>query len=563
MQPAQREPAGFSSSPNLISRRAEDIMNLTLQYAAAPARGHGFLSLHSGVLFLLSLLINLALGYEISLADTIGFFCLLNLLDMLSRRAFNVLILVCTLVAACYFPFGRAYGPPNFNTILSLYATNPEEAGEILRVFPFWHYLVSLGILLLGALTLRRPRRSFPRWSVRHLLLLVIGAGVFILTPLNNLRAGGQFHLQDSGYPVVRFVKDVVYGKISVDAELQRMHELTTLQDNWHILSVKPTQRVYVLVIGESARRDALGAFGGQWDNTPFTARVNGVLFQNYTSAASSTQKSLGLTLNLVGKDGQPQYQNNIITLAKRAGFRTYWFSNQGQIGRYDTAIASIAKRADVVRFLKDGDFEANQATRDTDLLNYTATALNQDGGESKLIVYHLMGSHPQACIRTHNQYTTFVDSAEISCYLYSMTQTDAFLAALYQQLKNSGQDFSLIYFSDHGLAFKERGTKNEYLAHDDRFQQNFQVPLFITSAKDTRHRIINAARSANDFLLLFSEWSGIRSREIAAPYRFISEQSAPPRYVTNFALKKTNYNRLAQDPFAAKPTAKMPAAMH
>ena len=99
-------------------------------------------------------------------------------------------------------------------------------------------------------------------------------------------------------------------------------------------------------------RRDALGAFGGHWDNTPFASSVNGTLFTDYVAASGSTQKSLGLTLNRV-VDGKPQFQDNFVTLANRAGFQTWWFSNQGQIGEYDTAIASIAKRADEVQFLK------------------------------------------------------------------------------------------------------------------------------------------------------------------------------------------------------------------
>ncbi|SQA96459.1 Putative phosphoethanolamine transferase ybiP [Cedecea neteri] len=61
------------------------------------------------------------------------------------------------------------------------------------------------------------------------------------------------------------------------------------------------------------------------------------------------------------------------MTLANRAGFQTWWFSNQGQIGEYDTAIASIAKRADEVQFLKNGDFEADKNTRDEALLKMTA----------------------------------------------------------------------------------------------------------------------------------------------------------------------------------------------
>lgn len=80
----------------------------------------------------------------------------------------------------------------------------------------------------------------------------------------------------------------------------------------------------------------------------------------DYIAASGSTQKSLGLTLNRV-VDNKPQYQDNFVTLANRAGFQTWWFSNQGQIGEYDTAIASIAKRADEAHFLKNGDFEADK----------------------------------------------------------------------------------------------------------------------------------------------------------------------------------------------------------
>lgn len=87
------------------------------------------------------------------------------------------------------------------------------------------------------------------------------------------------------------------------------------------MLAVKPKYHTYVVVIGESARRDAMGAFGGHWDNTPFASSVKGTLFTDYVAASGSTQKSLGLTLNRV-VDGKPQYQDNFVTTANRAGFR-------------------------------------------------------------------------------------------------------------------------------------------------------------------------------------------------------------------------------------------------
>lgn len=130
------------------------------------------------------------------------------------------------------------------------------------------------------------------------------------------------------------------------------------------------------------------------------------------------------------------------------------------------------------------------------------------------------------------------------------MTQTDTLLSNLYTQLQNSGETFSMTYFSDHGLAFKERGKEVQYLAHDDKYQQNFRVPFMVISSDDKAHKVIKARRSANDFLSFFSQWTGISAQEIAPRYRFISEQKAGPTYITNFQLKKVDYTHLGTDAF-------------
>ncbi len=257
-------------------------------------------------------------------------------------------------------------------------------------------------------------------------------------------------------------------------------------------------------MIGESARRDALGAFGGHWDNTPFASSVNGLIFADYIAASGSTQKSLGLTLNRV-VDGKPQFQDNFVTLANRAGFQTWWFSNQGAKSA-NTIPPSPASPNEQMKCtsLKMVILKQIKNTKDEALLDMTAQVLAQEHSQPQLIVLHLMGSHPQACDRTQGKYETFVQSKETSCYLYTMTQTDDLLRKLYDQLRNSGSSFSLVYFSDHGLAFKERGKDVQYLAHDDKYQQNFPVPFMVISSDDKAHRVIKARRSANDFLGFF-----------------------------------------------------------
>lgn len=525
-------------------------MNLTLIKTAAVTGYRELFSPYIGLYLLFSLLINLAFGYPLSLLYTCAFSALMMLLHSRAPRLLKALIIVTTLAASSYYPFGQTYGPPNFNTLLALHSTNVAEASEIMQIFPPQDYAIACAILLTGFIALRRKPAMARRWSHADSACLAFAAVAWLTQPVLNKLADYPFSLSDAGYPLVRFVKDSVVSKMSVDDEIDRMNQLTSLQDSWTVTGVKPSRQVYVMVIGESARRDALGAFGGRWNNTPFASEAKGQFFVNYTAAASSTQKSLGLTLNRV-VDGQPLYQDNIVTLANRAGFDTWWFSNQGQIGKFDTPIASIARRADHVHFLKQGDFEADKSTDDDDLLKLTPQALTQPVDAPRLLIYHIIGSHPKACDRTRGKFASFVHSTETSCYLYSITQTDRFLQQLQQQLHNSGLSYSMLYFSDHGMAFKEKGSKNEYLAHDDKYQQNFQVPMFITSGQDTKRQIIKAARSANDFLQLFSQWTGISSKQIIARYRFASKDAAPPVYVTNFALKKVNYQYLGQDAFA------------
>ncbi|ENB7196357.1 TPA: phosphoethanolamine transferase [Enterobacter bugandensis] len=510
------------------------------------------LSPWTGFYFLQSLLINFALGYPFSLLYAVAFTCILHVLWRAAPRVQKALVGVCSLIAAMYFPFGQAYGAPNFNTLLALHSTNMEESTEILTIFPWYSYVVGLFIFALGVIAVRRKADAKRSWGKMESLCLAFSVGTFFVAPVQNLAWGGVFKLKDTGYPVFRFVKDVVVNNKEVLDEQARMAELSNMKDTWNVLAVKPKYHTYVVVIGESARRDALGAFGGHWNNTPFASSVNGTLFTDYVAASGSTQKSLGLTLNRV-VDGKPQFQDNFVTLANRAGFQTWWFSNQGQIGEYDTAIASIAKRADEVQFLKSGDFEADKNTKDEALLKMTAQVFATQRTQPQLIVLHLMGSHPQACDRTGGKYAEFVQSKETSCYLYTMTQTDELLSKLYDQLRNTGESFSVVYFSDHGLAFKERGKEVQYLAHDDQFQQNFQVPFMVLSSDDKTHRVIKARRSANDFLQFFSQWTGIKAKEIKNDYPFISSKKAPPVYVTNFKLQKVDYNHLGTDIFDIK----------
>lgn len=157
-------------------------MNLTVKDSLL-ARSRA-LSPWTGFYVLQSLLINLALGYPFSLLYTLAFTCILQLLWRSAPKAQKVLIGVCSLVAACYFPFGQAYGSPNFNTLLALHSTNMEESTEILTIFPWYNYLMGVFIFALGVIAVRRkPDEEKKRWNKYDSLCLLFSVVAFLSPP--------------------------------------------------------------------------------------------------------------------------------------------------------------------------------------------------------------------------------------------------------------------------------------------------------------------------------------------------------------------------------------------
>lgn len=219
-------------------------MNFTSNPFEPKNKARELLSPYTLLYFVLAALINLGLGYEFSVIYAVGLGCFFLLLGSYLPRLQKAVLFVCTLTAAFYYPFGRVFGPPNFNSILSLYSTNPEEAGEMMQIFPYWDYLIAVFIMILGIFILRRKTPQIRRWTMAKSLFLFSFVGALLLAPVTNLRAGGEFKLSDTGYPVVRFVEDVSHGKKEVEAEMARMKELSSVPATWHVDSVKANRQV-------------------------------------------------------------------------------------------------------------------------------------------------------------------------------------------------------------------------------------------------------------------------------------------------------------------------------
>ena len=132
-----------------------------------------------------------------------------------------------------------------------------------------------------------------------------------------------RFAFFDSGG---RYVKEVTAG-------MRDLAEAVSVPMAWKVTGVQPKYKNYVLVIGESNRWDYVHAYGYPLENTPFM-ESKGPLLEGMISVADYTIPSLQKALTKTSKDASVNYAMTVVDLANCAGFKTYWFSNQGYIDK-------------------------------------------------------------------------------------------------------------------------------------------------------------------------------------------------------------------------------------
>lgn len=407
----------------------------------------------------------------------------------------------------------------NFQIIINIYSTNVSEAVDFVRAF--WQIpLLSLLILLVTC------------WLVAHLsvkiniTLLKFSSLLFLLVVFYKCgESYAQGHMSDPAYPVLE--KNIFpYASLNNLGGFVRAYnlhqELSFIRDTQSQVPLLPLQAIntgietYVLVIGESARRNNLSLYGYYRDTSPqVNAEINNLyLFEQAIAPAPTTILALSAALSIKEPDSNDflLLNNNIINLANAAGYETFWFSRQGMVSKWDTQITVIAQRA------KHKEWLENSAEYDDQLLSRLDLALAAPG-KKKLIVLHINGSHISACNKYPPSEAIFTSQDSRleyeDCYDNSIHFTDKVLGDIFARLQN--KPASVFYFSDHGLSriVDDSGEVSYVHAAIDPTKEALEVPQFIwySPALAKKARIIGhytAPYPTKDNYYLLQNWLGI-----------------------------------------------------
>ena len=495
-------------------------------------------------------------------------YILYYLIFSFNQKIFWYFVTFITITLSLYYPVYLSYGKPNSGIIAAFFETNPAESFEflgklklsnlglpILFIFSFY-VLYKLKKYAINQVEISAKEQKHKKILNGFLAIVTIFSVIWVPTQfyiqnVSNDKVDAHWTLANSPVNLISFYANIIESIADYYHDKSDLENVQNITPPWHIISAKPQYKNYVLIIGESARRDYMSTYGFHLPTTPFLDKTKGYINAGYISSAPATYHSLLNTLHFNPKDkGKKDYSYNIITLAKMAGIKTFWLSNQGSIGKYDTLASRLGVAADFHYFTKKGGFTTNNAD-DMALLDELKTRFKEKtySNNVRLFVIHLMGSHRNFCqrLKEEEKKLEFINES-LSCYVNTILKTDKFIEGTVTLLKEQNEPYSLIYFSDHGLSHINKEDKKEVdLDFGDEYKQNFDVPFVKISSDDKVREVVNLKRSAFNFIYGFSQWIGVKTKELNPYYNFFSNKDDEEIKVFNFE-ENIPYDTLKDD---------------
>ena len=489
---------------------------MSISFPQKVTRPHS--QIFNGILLFISILIVIGVNllnakYNAVINRTLIFLLLVMTLKCIGNKLFRNILAAILLVPAAADVTLQLYALNNFNSefsygfALSVLNTTPSEAGSMLGLY--WRecfiFLVLAALFIYIANTGRWPISYRLRWVPAIILCLTV-AGFFTQAYLHQLRKSNVESMTQ------RVVQATPYSTAKVFMQ--------ALEDNAVIADIGnniPDYRIslsdtgienYVLIIGESERTANMGIYGYKRDTTPELEKQKQqlLLFRNAIAAAPVTIMAvpLAMTADTVTARDPLKYGDNIINIANKAGYDTYWYSRQGKGGAHNNVIAGIAMNANQHEWVEKGYDEA--------LLPLLSEALKKPG--KKLIVLHLYGSHEPACERfPADQSVLSGGSKADDCYDNSVRYTDTLMGNVFRALENTRS--SVMYFSDHGLVRDPNRAVVYSHGGVNPPKEALSIPMFIWYGDlvDSKFKVTgdyNTPWSADDVNVLAELWLGI-----------------------------------------------------
>ena len=414
------------------------------------------------------------------------FLCLISLLEYL-------LLALPLFQTTYYLLYGTCIGA---NGMMMIFETYTNEIIEYYKSLPQGARILTPVInvfLLAGIVYINLNNPLTCTLPLLPNLALVIVCVLFLSWYLWNMRKG--VFIRTGLIELALDIKDYLQQTATYRTNMEkRVAGLTVSKQNK--FADKPA--TFILVIGESASRDYMSAFAScPQDTTPWLKSKakdkNFLLFPKAYSCRGQTVPSLERAFTEVNQYNDKKFYEScsFVDVARKAGFKISWFSNQSHIGAADTPVTLVANTADRAEWTK---LHLNQTQYDESLVPYLKEI---DPQENNFIVFHLKGSHFNYINRYPQSFAKFSQPDKydlIPNYLDSIAYTDYVLQQIWEYAAEHLNLQAMVYFSDHAvMPDKRRSPEFSGFA-------GVRIPLFTYLADEyiALHPQVYNALSAN-----------------------------------------------------------------
>jgi lipid A ethanolaminephosphotransferase len=235
--------------------------------------------------------------------------------------------------------------------------------------------------------------------------------------------------------------------------------------------------RVFVYVVGETARGANFSLNGYARQTNPQLAQLDIVNFSNVTACGTSTEVSLPCMFSPWGRadydEDRIRGAEGLLHVLSRAGYAVTWYENQ-------SGCKGVCDGAGIRSIKLDGGFAPGlcrgEECDDRILVDALLRELDTQEGDAtrdRVIVLHMMGNHGPAYYRRYpesfRRFTPDCRTAElrecsreevVNAFDNDILYTDHLLATMIRALGERGDrlDTALLYVSDHGESLGESG---------------------------------------------------------------------------------------------------------
>lgn len=258
-----------------------------------------------------------------------------------------------------------------------------------------------------------------------------------------------------------------------------------------HIDTTGP--KTFVLVLGESSNRSNWSLYGYERKTTPkLDALASEMLvFRDAVSSWGSSNRELTRIFTPADHTNDKSWREepDVIGLAKAAGYKTFWLTNQ----RAFLINTVFGQQADQFTLVNDGLGQRSDTSLDEKLLPELDKAL-ADPAQRKFIVLYTIGSHQHYQLRYPAKFAVYDDAADgiaeemaakwsalavaRNQYDNTIRYADFFLASVISRLKaDKVQNSEMLYLSDHG---QDVGHLTSMWGHQLQLESGFTVPVLL-----------------------------------------------------------------------------------